>query len=480
MDQKNDNNNHAFINAIFVDYATTFDALLISDLKSNGVNFDFAMGTNKNVTDLLTKKGIECKFSVNGNRCLDSYLQYPAEKNSGWTMEKFSISSRINILGEIDDENEKSLYSRIYAYWYKYVLDKNIDLMIVKNTPHEVVEFVLYQVFKDLNKKVVVLEKTYWPGVVLLITDIFSTECLINSQQIDVNLDIVDKNGMIPYWTKAKRDLYGDERNQHFKKIRSFIRLTLNGIDAKCGFLYGKYRTTEEVSSFNIIKKLYIFLNIVYVKKRIIHEYNSNVIPFEQIEVDKFVTFFLQCEPEKNISPLGGKYFDQIKAIETLRRWVPDEYAIVVKEHPSQFQRWHYLEKGRHIGYYSKISKLGCILVDHQTDNKDLFEKSSLNISSSGSVGLEAWLMGYKSAYLGSPWYQIFSGIKKLRSQDDLLKSLSENADSMELDDKLNEIKKYGFAGAISSFDIDYSIIESNIYRSSELITKAIVEYAKD
>ena len=118
--------------------------------------------------------------------------------------------------------------------------------------------------------------------------------------------------------------------------------------------------------------------------------------------------------------------------------------------------------------------------MDHQTDNKDLFEKSSLNISSSGSVGLEAWLMGYKSAYLGSPWYQIFSGIKKLRSQDDLLKSLSENADSMELDDKLNEIKKYGFAGAISSFDIDYSIIESNIYRSSELITKAIVEYAKD
>ena len=116
------NINHGFINAIFVNYATVFDALLISDLKSNGVNFDFAMGSDKNVTDLLTKRGVECKFSLNGNRCLDSYLQYPAEKNSGWTMEKFSISNRIKILGEIGDEDEKSLYSRIYSYWYRYVL----------------------------------------------------------------------------------------------------------------------------------------------------------------------------------------------------------------------------------------------------------------------------------------------------------------------------------------------------------------------
>ena len=88
--------------------------------------------------------------------------------------------------------------------------------------------------------------------------------------------------------------------------------------------------------------------------------------------------------------------------------------------------------------------------------------------------------MGYKSAYLGSPWYQIFSGIKKIRSQDDLLKSLSENAESLGIDEKLKEIKKYGFTGAISSFDIDYSIIESDIYRSSELMTNAIIEYAKE
>ena len=128
----------------------------------------------------------------------------------------------------------------------------------------------------------------------------------------------------------------------------------MNGIDAKFGFLYGKYRTTEEIGSFNIIKKLFIYLNIAYVKKKIIHEYNSILVPLEQIKTNKFVTFFLQCEPEKNRSPLGGKYFYQIAAIDTQRRWLPDDYLIVVKEHPSQFQRWHYLEKGRHIGYYLK------------------------------------------------------------------------------------------------------------------------------
>jgi len=465
------------INAIFVNYSTVFDALLISDLTKRGMNFNLAIGANKTVTDLIEKQGIKCKYSPDGNRCLDDYLQYPSEKNSGYSMEKFSISNRINILGDIDNEVENGLYSKVYAYWDDFIKENSIDLMIVKNTPHEVVEYVMYEAFKNANKKVVVLEKTYWQGLMLLITDIFKTTCLINNKTIDVNLDIVNKDGMIPYWTKAKRQLYGDERNKIFNKLRSFVKLTMQGIDAKSGFLYGQYKTRDEISAFNILQKLYLFVKIATVKKKIIADYNSNVVSLSELPQGRFVIFYLQCEPEKNISPLGGKYFDQIKAIKTLREWLPEEYNLVVKEHPSQFQRWHYLEKGRYIGYYSKISELGCYLVDHQTENKEIFAKCSLNISSTGSVGLESWLMGYKSAYLGSPWYQIFSEINKISSKADLLDIINADISQTTPKEKLEEINKYGFSGAISSFDIDSTILETDIYQSSKIIAESIVEY---
>ena len=44
--------------------------------------------------------------------------------------------------------------------------------------------------------------------------------------------------------------------------------------------------------------------------------------------------------------------------------------------------------------------------------------------------------------------------------------------------EKLAEINKYGFSGAISSFDIDSTILETDIYQSSKIIAAAIVVYA--
>ena len=43
--------------------------------------------------------------------------------------------------------------------------------------------------------------------------------------------------------------------------------------------------------------------------------------------------------------------------------------------------------------------------------------------------------------------------------------------------EKLEEINKYGFSGAISSFDIDSTILETDIYQSSKIIAESIIEY---
>ena len=85
--------------------------------------------------------------------------------------------------------------------------------------------------------------------------------------------------------------------------------------------------------------------------------------------------------------------------------------------------------------------------------------------------------MGYKSAYLGSPWYQIFSEINKISSKPDLLDIINADISQTTPKEKLEEINKYGFSGAISSFDIDSTILETDIYQSSKIIAESIIEY---
>ena len=63
--------------------------------------------------------------------------------------------------------------------------------------------------------------------------------------------------------------------------------------------------------------------------------FDSNI---ENIKNEKdFVYFALHFEPERTTTPDGDYFHDQFLALVTLRKIVPMDVLIYVKEHPSQF-----------------------------------------------------------------------------------------------------------------------------------------------
>ena len=138
--------------------------------------------------------------------------------------------------------------------------------------------------------------------------------------------------------------------------------------------------------------------------------YNLKKSLFKAIEYidlnEKYVYFPLHFEPERTTNPDGGEYHDQFKALVKLREFVPENIKIIVKEHPSQIYVGNKGSRGRSPLFYQLIKNInGVKFVDFNLNSIELIKKSELVVSITGTVALEAAILGKKSITFGSVWY---------------------------------------------------------------------------
>ena len=119
-----------------------------------------------------------------------------------------------------------------------------------------------------------------------------------------------------------------------------------------------------------------------------------------------YVYFPLHFEPERTTNPDGGFYHDQFIALQTLRKFVPDNIKIIVKEHPSQINMSDHGSRGRSPLFYSLIHNLkNTYLINMNHNSIDLIKKSKFVATITGTVVLEAALLGIRGISFGSTWY---------------------------------------------------------------------------
>ena len=133
-----------------------------------------------------------------------------------------------------------------------------------------------------------------------------------------------------------------------------------------------------------------------------------------------YVLFFMQHQPEASLTTQAPHQIDQLQVVEQLAVNAPAGWRIVVKEHPRTYP-------ARGERYFRPLCDLPNVHLCHPSvASRALLSKAEVVVTMTGSVGMEALLMGKKVAVIGRPYYAFLPGVARLERPGDLFDLLDE------------------------------------------------------
>jgi len=314
----------------------------------------------------------------------------------------------------------ESYFHACVRFAFSFLVGSEAKTVLFHNTPHEGWNFVFYHVAKYLNVRCLMPERILIDKKFFFLEDMKSMpippgEIYLDSSYSEYNVD----HTFLTYI--AGRQLTAFESNHLNLKylINKFIRYMSLArlIFAKCDdplfaleekkpslLRYYVYRAAAK----NKINGLRAFYN----KK------SKALLP-----ESKYLYFPLQLQPERTTIPMGGDYWDQLEIIRMLSKAVPDDWLIVIKEHPRQFTRDPmYFSTMRSIEFYkSLVSMNNVVIADLQLPSQKIIEGSCCVATVTGTAGWEALMFDKPVCVFGFPWYRNVPSIHRYESFDRLI-----------------------------------------------------------
>lgn len=151
----------------------------------------------------------------------------------------------------------------------------------------------------------------------------------------------------------------------------------------------------------------------------------------------KYVYFPLHLQPEMTTDILGKKYVDQLLAIEKLRRILPEDWYIYVKENPKQKS---YM-RGRY--FFERLSLISnVVFVDRSVDTYKLMESAQFVSTITGTAAWEAITGGKNALIFGNNWFDHFPGIFRFEELHSLQEILHYKVSHDDIQVAINKIRK--------------------------------------
>ncbi|MCI5116478.1 MAG: hypothetical protein D3913_00655 [Candidatus Electrothrix sp. LOE1_4_5] len=245
---------------------------------------------------------------------------------------------------------------------------------------------------------------------------------LINKLKEQAVIPYKGQGYIVPWYLKEKIDY---DTHQH-KKIASFFkdRLRKHLINGYRWFQdkehYWQHTFFNFVGADTLFSKVYYKFILRKYKRNLRASYEKNTITSEQLsKIKRFIFVPLHYQPEATTAPRGGLYSDQIYMIEKLRKVFPDDIALVVKEHYSQYRGMNTGFAGRYLGYWNKIADIhNTYVVSLDMNSKDLILSSMAVATVTGTAGWEAIQYGRHCIIFGSAWYESHPSVIKFGEAD--------------------------------------------------------------
>lgn len=323
------------------------------------------------------------------------------------------MMDRLDLYGFFNRIDRETYIHKLIIWTLKKVYYSRPEFLVAAEAPHDHAKYIIYEIFLFL--KIPVYKFNQWiPAPLLFLQQMPTNKYVKKNFNTNSNFDKIIDDLITQYFKKILNSSTKLEP-AYMKKQRLNLRFDYKILnffkkDIKSNFLDFKHNVGMLLKgTYNPINP-YRYGILLRLFNQFYRRYNLKKSLFNSIEFvdlnEKYVYFPLHFEPERTTNPDGGEYHDQFKALVKLREFVPKNINIVIKEHPSQIYVGNKGSRGRSPLFYQLIKNIkGVKFVDFNLNSIDLIKKSELVVSITGTVALEAAILGKKSITFGSVWY---------------------------------------------------------------------------
>lgn len=132
-----------------------------------------------------------------------------------------------------------------------------------------------------------------------------------------------------------------------------------------------------------------------------------------------FALLSLHYQPEATTLPGTWPLVDQFWVAQTLRSLLPPSIALVVREHPRQFQgSWEGARERSRRDYIHLAATDGISLASVTSNPFDLVDAATFVVTGNGTIGIEAISRGTPVLLFGSAWYESAPGVEVLNGME--------------------------------------------------------------
>lgn len=339
------------------------------------------------------------------------------------------MMDRIDTYGTFSRIDREAYFNNLVIWALKKINTDKPDLLIVAEAPHSHAQYLIYEICRYM--KIPCFKFNNWMLVPCLSLESFETGKIIKPKKtiskIDLKFDQIIKNFVSDLLDKGDDYELSYIKNQRINQ--NFFRRIFNY------FIYGyKNDFNDFKHNFaNILKSRHSHINpyrLGYLtRKKMIYKRKLNLVNHFKKNIsiidfnERYVYFGLHYEHERTTNPDGNEFHDQLTAIIKLRSVLDPKIKIYVKEHPSQFM----LEKG-HLGrspiFYNNLKNIkGVRIVDTKIHTLKLIKNSVFVATITGSLALEAAILGKKSLIFADTWYSGCPNVFKFSNFNKMFKS---------------------------------------------------------
>ena len=366
-----------------------------------------------------------------------------------------------------------NLYRHLLSGFIYYFKNNKIDIIIFESTPHFPLQLLIYGVCKNLNIKIIIIQRTDLDSLYILKKDLYLKNIYKNNNlsnvAIEKKLKFYFSNDIKSFWNIRSDKINNYSLSNHSKnKFHKLITLIIYSLKTLISEIYiSNIEANFYLKNTNFFSRLNSKIKLIRLNQ-IINTHISDISVMPDLNC-KFIYFALHFQPERSTMPEGRVFTDQFLAIKILSESLPEGFKIYVKEHPRQIGLFPDLRRFsfRNKNYYNEINGLkNVFFVNTFFPSDKLLNHASINSTITGSIGINSIRKKIPVIVFAKTWYSNSDMCKIVTSVDECRKSISSLM-------KISKSKKDFYANRFIKNISNYLVI-SNLHNKNKKITAMI------